>query len=159
VAFVAMVPAWNQSRDLQSFKMNSSTFDRTGYLKTLGEYGAQHSSNVHLVTMLSDLALSLGYPPLALTLSKEVLTKDPRSYSGNYISAQASEANKDLVGAIPYRVHLLTLDPWNTANMLALVKDYLAANDLVHAKEISAKISALNPSSEDAKTAAGLVHG
>ena len=162
-AFVAMVPAWNQSRDLQSFRMNSSTFDRTGYLKTLGEYGAQHSSNVDLVRMLSDLALSLGYPPLnpplALTLSKEVLTKDPRSYSGNYISAQASEANKDLVGAIPYRVHLLTLDPWSTANMLALVKDYLAANDLGHAKEISAKITALNPSSEDAKTAAGLVHG
>ena len=63
------------------------------------------------------------------------------------------------MGAIPYRVHLLTLDPWSTANMLALVKDYLAANDLGHAKEISAKITALNPSSEDAKTAAGLVHG
>ena len=161
--FVAMVPAWNQSRDLQSFKMNSSTFDRTGYLKKLGEYGAQHSSNVHLVTMLSDLAFSLGYPPLnpplALTLSKEVLTKDPRSYTGNYISAQASEAIKDFIGAIPYRVHLLTLDPWNTANMLTLVKDYVAVNDLIQAKEMSAKISALNPSSEDAKTAAGLVHG
>ncbi len=159
VALVVMVPAWTSSRDLQTFKMNSSTFDRTGYLKQLGEFGKQHSSNVHLVTMLSDLAFSLGYPPLALSLSKEVLSKDPRSYTGNYLSAQASEANKDFKGAITYRVHLLTLDPWNTANMVALVKDYVAVNDLIQAKEVAAKISILNPSSEDAKTAAGLVNG
>ncbi len=158
-ALVAMVPAWTSSRDLQTFKMNSSTFDRTGYLKQLGEFGKQHSGNVHLVTMLSDLAFSLGYPPLALSLSKEVLSKDARSYTGNYLSAQASEANKDFRGAIAYRVHLLTLDPWNTANMVALVKDYVAVNDLIQAKEVAAKISTLNPSSEDAKTAAGLVHG
>ena len=159
VALVTMVPAWTSSRDLQTFNMNSSTFDRTGYLKQLGDFGKQHSSNVHLVTMLSDLAFSLGYPPLALSLSKEVLSKDRRSYTGNYLSAQASEANKDFRGAITYRVHLLTLDPWSTANMVALVKDYVAVNDLIRAKEIAVKISALNPSSEDAKTAAGLVNG
>ena len=159
VAFVAMVPAWNESRDLKNFKINSNTFDRTGYLKTLGDYGKQHANNVHMVTMLSDLALSLGYPPLALTLSKEVLKKDPRSYTGNYISAQASEAKGDLIGAIPYRVHLLTLDPWNTSNMLALVKAYVTASDIAHAKEIAAKISTLNPGGEDAKSANSLIIG
>ena len=159
VSLVIMLPAWNSSSDLSSLKSNRFALDRAGSIAKALDMAKHHSNDVHLLTMLSDYAMAINEPTLSLTISRQVLAKDPRSYSGNYISAQASEANKDLVGAIPYRVHLMTLDPWSTANMLALVKDYLAANDLGHAKEISAKITALNPSSEDAKTAAGLVHG
>lgn len=82
---------------------------------------------------------------------------DKSDYRGWFFLATAYEESGKRDKAIPSRLTALKLDPYNTNNMLELVKDYKSANQLTKAKEIVDLIKNLDPSGNDYKQAIALI--
>ena len=159
LALTIMVPAWKTSSTMMDIQHNKSGLDLTGYVENLKTVASRNSGNVDLLAMTSNLALANKDIAASLRISKALIKADPRSNTGHLLSAIANEQKGDYSAAIPFRVRLLTLDLWSTANMLQLVTDYVKVKDLTQAKRITAKIVALRPDSDDAKAASVLVKG
>jgi tetratricopeptide (TPR) repeat protein len=85
--------------------------------------------------------------------AKKAVKLDKRDYRGWFFLATAYEDSGNRVKAIPARLSALELDPFNTSNMLELVKDYKAANDFDKAKAVGERIKPINPSGDDYKQA------
>jgi DNA-binding SARP family transcriptional activator len=61
--------------------------------------------------------------------------------------------------AIAYRERLITLDPWNNASLIELIKDYLSVGNRAAAEEIAALIKRNYPGSQSDINAAALLVG
>ena len=159
VVLIAMVPAWRGSSMLNELQRNKSRLTQPQFAAKLKEIANIQPNNVQTLLVLSNTALNTPWVDLALSYAKKANEKDLRSYFGNYLSAIAYEGTKKSDQAIPYRIRLTELDPWNTPNMLQLVKDYVQVKDLVKAQVIAARISQLQPNGGDAQAAAALIKG
>jgi DNA-binding SARP family transcriptional activator len=92
-------------------------------------------------------------------MSKRIREIDPRSFYGQYLPAIAYEASSNPAKAIIFREKLVELDPWNTSNMLQLVKNYLAIGDRAKAATTAALIKQIYPGSQPDIDAAALLVG
>lgn len=159
VALVIMVPAWRSSAMVMDLQRNKDGLTQPQFVEKIKQIAKIQPNNVQTLIVLSDMALRISEVDLALSYTKSINEKDPRSYYGNYLSATAHELRKQYIQAIPYRVRLVELGPWDTVNMLALVKDYLQVKELDKARALVARISALRPGSDEAKAAMALLNG
>lgn len=156
---VIMVPLGRTSAMIFDLQSNKSQLSSSQYLAKVDQVGRMWPQNAQTFAALADIALRIQNPPLALKYADAAIRTDAKSNFGYQLGALACEAEKKYVLAVPYRLRLMELDPWNTHNMLPLVQDYVYLKDLGHAREIAARISHLYPSSADATSAAALIKG
>lgn len=156
---VLLVPILKTSSAIMSMQGNRDQLSPVLYRQKLNDIGNSWPRNPQVSFLLSDLGLRIQRPDLALKFADETIAMDPKSNFGRQLAAAALESEKKFGAAIPYRIQLMELDPWNTASMIYLIKDYVGNNQLAQARSIAAKISTLYPGSDDAKSAMILAKG
>ena len=156
---IPMISAWRTSAAVLDLQGNRSHLSPAQFLAKMTDVAGIQPKNSQTDYALADIAMRINNPDLALTYLKIVIEKDPKSNYGRQLAAIAYESQNKYQLAIAPRVELLTMDPWNTANMVLLVKDYLKVKDMASATAISSRIAELYPSSPDAVAAAALIKG
>lgn len=159
IILVFMVPVVRTSGTLYQLSGNTERLTQQQYVTKLEEISNSFPRNTQVLTTLADLALRVSDTNLALKFTKSILETDPKSQNGNRLRAIAFELSKKYELAIPFRQRLVELDPWNTANMLEIVGDYVALKDLPRAKVMAEKIAQLAPGSGEDLAAAALLKG
>ena len=159
VALTLMVPIVRTSGAIYSLSGNSGGFTKEQFVAKLIEVSNGFPRNAQTFTTAADLSLRVSDPEQALKFTKVVLEKDPKSQTGNLLSALAHELSEKYELAIPFRLRLMKLDPWNIGNMLQTVKDYVALKDIPNAQAVAEKISTLNPGGPEDVAAAALIKG
>ena len=158
-ALLALVPVWRTLSSINDLQSNKRQLSHVQYLQKMDSVAKGWPRNAQTFFLLADLGLKIGDPAVALKYAQQSIEMDSKTNFARQIAAASLENEKKYSGAISYRLQLVTLDPWNTANMLILVKDYQGIKDSVNASAISSKIAQLYPGSADAKAAAALVKG
>ena len=154
-----MVPVVRTSGTLYQMLGNTGRLTLRQYEAKLVEVSNSFPSNTQTLIVLADLALRVSDSELSLKFTKKILQKDHKSQSGNQLSAAAYEFTKKYAQAIPFRKQLIAIDPWNTKNMLEIVRDYVYLKDFPSARIMTEKIKGLQPNGDDAKAAAALLKG
>jgi O-antigen ligase/cytochrome c-type biogenesis protein CcmH/NrfG len=156
---IPMISVWKTSAAVFDLQGNRSQLSPAQFLDKMNTVAGIQPKNSQTYYALADIAMRINNPQLALKYLKMVIEKDPKSNYGRQLAAIAYESQNKYQLAIALRVELLTLDPWNTSNMVTLIKDYLKIKDKANATAISSKITELYPSSADAVAAAALIKG
>ena len=159
VVLAFMVPVVRTSGTLYQLSGNAGRLTQQQYVAKLVEVSNSFPRNSQTLISLADLALRASDPELALKFTTLILKKDHKSQFGNQVSASAYEFSKKYAQALPYRQRLIELDPWNTKNMLEIVRDYVNLKDLPRAQVMTEKIMKLQPNGVEAKAAAALLKG
>jgi O-antigen ligase/cytochrome c-type biogenesis protein CcmH/NrfG len=156
---IPMISVWKTSAAVFDLQGNRSQLSPAQFLDKMNTVAGIQPKNSQTYYALADIAMRINNPQLALKYLKMVIEKDPKSNYGRQLAAIAYESQNKYQLAIALRVELRTLDPWNTSNMVTLIKDYLKIKDKANATAISSKITELYPSSADAVAAAALIKG
>ena len=156
---VLMVPAWRSSAMLLSVERKTSGWTQSQYVEAINQAVDAQPSNIQVKVQLADIALRVSAFDESVSLIHSITAQDSRSTFGNTLGALAFELSKKYQSALPYRLRLLEIDPWNTGNMLSLVTDYVALKDMAKAREMSSRLSQLYPKSPDAVSAKALLKG
>ena len=94
-----------------------------------------------------------GMNEQAETQLKLAIENDPREFeSRDTLAAYYEKINKHEL-ALPIRKYIVTIDPYNVINLLALGRDLKATGDLSGARKIVDEIAAFAPESEELKSA------
>ena len=84
---------------------------------------------------------------------EEAIANDPREFeSRDSLSMYYEQIGRPEL-ALPIREYIVTIDPYNVINLLALGRDLKATGDISGAREIVDKIAAIAPESEELKSA------
>ena len=113
----------------------------------LNKQVSDNQNNPQNLILLADVALRQGEIDLSYKIDSRIRDLDPRSFYGHYLPALAYESTSKPADAIPYREKLVILDPWNTSNMLQLIKNYLSVGEKDKASAVAAKIKENYPGS------------
>lgn len=159
ISLIIIAPVIIKSHNLFVLKNNSNNLSASAFVGELNKEVLESQNNIHNLILLDDIALRQGEIELSLKISKRIRDIDSRSFYGNYLPAIAYEAIKKPSSAIEFRVQLTELDPWNTSNMLQLVKDYLAISKRDEAIKVATKIKKNYPDSSADKEASALLIG
>lgn len=89
----------------------------------------------------------------AVAQLKQAITNDLREFESRDSLSMYYEQNDKPDLALPLRKHIVTIDPYNVINLLALGRDLKAIGDISGAREIVDKIAAIAPDSEELKSA------
>jgi O-antigen ligase len=84
---------------------------------------------------------------------KLAIANDPREFESRDTLAMYYEEVKRPDLALPLREYIVTIDPYNVINLLALGRDLKATGNAPAAREIVDKIAAIAPESEELKSA------
>ena len=90
----------------------------------------------------------------AITLLKDTIADDPRSYNATVTLAQIYEYQKNWAPAIALRKKIIMIDPFNQGNLLQLGIDEKSSGNVAAAKAVIPLINAFAPNSNEAKQAA-----
>ena len=159
VVLIVMVPAWRSSATLLQVQRQGFGGTQAQAAVRIDSAAEIQSNNIQVKASLADIALRVGAMDEGLKLIASINRQDHRSVDGNYLGAAAYEGLKNYKAALPYRLRLLHLDPWNRPNMLQIVTDYVALKDMQKAREMSSRLSRLYPNSDAANAAAALIKG
>ena len=96
---------------------------------------------------------SSGYPNQAVELLQKSLDKTPNSLDTLNVLANIYESAKEPSLAIPYRVKISELNPWNAKNYLQQGKNYRDIGDFVKMEEMLMKIESFAASTNIYQTA------
>jgi tetratricopeptide (TPR) repeat protein len=152
-------PGVTKSHDSFVLKNNSNNLSTSALITELNRQVSGSQRNIHNLIILNDIALSQGEIELSLRMSERIREIDPRSFYGQYFPAIAYEATSNPAKAVTFREKLVELDPWNTSNMLQLIKNYLATGDRAKAAATAALIQQIYPGSQSDIDAAALLVG
>jgi O-antigen ligase len=83
----------------------------------------------------------------------KAIENDLREFESRDTLARYYEQNKRPELALPIREYIVTIDPYNVINLLALGRDLKATGDVSGAREIVDRIAAIAPESEELKSA------
>jgi tetratricopeptide (TPR) repeat protein len=84
---------------------------------------------------------------------KLAIENDPREFESRDTLAMYYEEIKRPDLALPLREYIVTIDPYNVINLLALGRDLKATGNVSAAREMVDKIAAIAPESEELKSA------
>ena len=87
---------------------------------------------------------------------KQAIENDPREFESRNTLADYYEQLKKPELALPIREYIVTIDPYNIINLLALGRDLKATGDIEGARAIVEKIASIAPESEELKVAKSL---
>jgi O-antigen ligase len=154
-----MVPVVRTSGTLYQLSGNTGRLTQQQYVAKLKAVSNSFPRNTQTLTVLADLALRASDTTLALEFTKSILKVDSKSQNGNLLRARAYEISKRYASAISSRDQLMKLDPWNTGNMLEIVRDFLFLKDVLNAQAMADEIAQLRPGSPEDVAAAALIKG
>jgi hypothetical protein len=157
LSLIAVGPGISKSRNSLILKNNSNNLSASALIAELNSQVSGSQSNLHNLIVLNDIALRQGEIELSLKMSERIREIDPRSFYGQYLPAIAYEATGKPTEAIEFRKKLLKLDPWGNANMIQLMKNYLAVGNRGDAEALAAKIRENYPGSQSDIDAAALL--
>jgi O-antigen ligase len=157
LALIAVGPGISKSHNSFVLKNNSNNLSASAFVAELNSQVSGSQNNLHNLIVLNDIALRQGEIELSLKMSERIREIDPRSFYGQYLPAIAYEATGKPTEAIEFRKKLLKLDPWGNANMIQLIKNYLAVGNRGEAEALAAKIRENYPGSQSDTDAAALL--
>ena len=94
-----------------------------------------------------------GMNEKAVEQLKRSIENDPREFESRDTLAMYYEQINRQELALPLREYIVTIDPYNVINLLALGRDLKATGDVSGAREIVDRIAAIAPESEELKSA------
>ena len=94
-----------------------------------------------------------GMSEQAVEQLKQAIANDPREFELRATLAKYYEQTNQQELALPLREYIVTIDPYNVINLLALGRDLKATGDASGAREIVDRIAAIAPESEELKSA------
>jgi O-antigen ligase len=144
---VVMIPIMSKSIAILELKIKSKTMVVNFYVAELNRLVEDNQGNPQNLIILADMALSRGETDLSFKIDAQIRELDARSFYGHYFRALALETTNKPAEAIKFREKIVELDPWNTANLLQLLKDHLAVSNKASAQEIAALIKQNYPGS------------
>jgi O-antigen ligase len=97
--------------------------------------------------------LEAGMNEKAVEQLEQSIENDPREFESRDLLAAYYEQTSQPELALPIRQYIVTIDPYNVNNLLALGRDLKATGDISGAREIVEKIAAIAPESEELKSA------
>ena len=156
---VITIPIMNESFAIRELKSNSKNLTEDTYVAEISRQVANNQDNPQNLILLADVALSQGEIDLSYQIADRIRELDARSFYGQYLPAIAYEATSKPAEAIKFREKLVQLDPWNTSNMLQLIKNYLAVGDRTKARDIAVLIKQNYPGSQSDIDASVLLVG
>ena len=159
LALIFVGPGISKSHNSFVLKNNSNNLSASAFVAELNSQASGSQRNIHNLIVLNDIALRQGEIELSLKMSERIREIDPRSFYGQYLPAIAYEATGKPTEAIEFRKKLLKLDPWGNANMIQLIKNYLAVGNRAEAKSLAAKIRENYPGSQSDIEATALLVG
>jgi O-antigen ligase len=154
-----LLPNLKASEAVKSLSANAKNLSANAYVAELNKQVLDNQSNPQNLILLADVALRQGEIDLSYKISSRIRELDPRSFYGQYLPALAYEATGKPGEAISFREKLVVLDPWNTSNMLQLIKNYIALNERTKASAIAKKINQNYPGSPADLEASTLLAG
>jgi O-antigen ligase len=157
LALIFVGPGISKSHKSFVLKNNSNNLSASALIAELNSQVSGSQNNLHNLIVLNDIALRQGELELSLKMSERIREIDPRSFYGQYLPAIAYEATGKPTEAIEFRKKLLKLDPWGNANMIQLIKNYLAVGNRGEAEALAAKIRENYPGSQSDIDAAALL--
>ena len=89
----------------------------------------------------------------AVAQLKQAIENDPREFESRNTLADYYEQLKKPELALPIRKYIVTIDPYNIINLLALGRDLKATGDIEGARAIVEKIASIAPESQELKVA------
>jgi hypothetical protein len=159
LVLVALVPALGKSSALYNFKSNASSYTTETYIPALVAESQSASNDPQHLIQLANLAFTQNAINEAFVMIDQINKIDSRSYYGNYFAAYAFEALNKRSEAVKYRERLKELDPWNSASLIELIKNYLSVGNKASAQEIAALIKRNYPGSQADIDASALLVG
>jgi O-antigen ligase len=156
---LTLLPILGKSQAINELKLNSKGYDANTYVAELNKQVSNNQNNSQNLILLADVALRQGEIDLAYKINDRIREIDPRSFYGHYLPALAYEASSKPAEAKKFREKLIELDPWNTSNMLQLIKDYLAVGDKSSANKVAEMIKRNYPGSQSDIDASALLVG
>lgn len=147
LVLVALLPNLSASEAVKVLRANSNNLSVSAYVSELNKQVENNQSNPQNLILLADVALRQGEIELSYEINDRIRELDPRSFYGHYLPALAYEASGKPGDAISYREELVVLDPWNTSNMLQLMRNYIALGEKAKASSIATKIKEIYPGS------------
>ena len=105
-------------------------------------------NNINYQNQVGVYLASSGYPNQAVELLKKSLDKTPNSLDTLNVLANIYESAKQPSFAIPYRVKIAELNPWNAKNYLQQGKNYRDTGDFIRMEEMLVKIRSFASSNE-----------
>jgi O-antigen ligase len=154
-----LLPNLSASEAVKSLSANTKNLSVNAYVAELNKQVSDNQSNPQNLILLADVALRQGEIDLSYEISSRIRELDARSFYGQYLPALAYEATGKPGEAISYREKLVMLDPWNTSNMLQLIKNYIALDEKAKASAIAKKIKENYPGSPADLEASTLLAG
>jgi tetratricopeptide (TPR) repeat protein len=94
-----------------------------------------------------------GMNEKAVAQLKQAIENDPREFESRDTLANYYEQIDKPELALPIREYIVTIDPFNVINLLALGRDLKATGNISGAREIVGRIAAIAPESEELKSA------
>ena len=159
VLMMIMLPVMNKSIVIRELRSNTKNLTEDLYVAEINQQVADNQDNLQNLILLADVALGRGEIDLSYKIASRIRQLDARSFYGQYFPAIAYEATSKPVEAIKFREKLVELDPWNTSNMLQLIKNYLAVGDKAKATTTALRIKQNYPGSQADIDAAALLVG
>jgi O-antigen ligase len=159
LVLVMLVPALGKSSALYNFKNNAASYTSQTYIPALVAESQNASNDPQHLIQIASLAFTQNAIDEAFVMIDQINKIDSRSYYGNYFAAFALEALNKRSEAIKYRERLKELDPWNSASLIELMKNYLSVGNKASAQEIAALIKRNYPGSQSDIDASALLVG
>jgi len=159
LALIFVGPGISKSHNSFILKNNSNNLSASALVAELNSQVSGSQNNIHNLIVLNDIALGQGEIEMSLRMSERIREIDPRSFYGQYLPAIAYEATGKPAEAIEFREKLLKLDPWGNANMIQLIKNYLAVGNRKEAEALAARIKENYPGSQSDIDASALLVG
>jgi O-antigen ligase len=156
---VILLPIMNKSISIRDLKSNSMNLTANAYVAELNRQVINNQNNPQNLILLADVALGQGEIDLSYKIATRIRQLDDRSFYGQYFPALAYEATSKPADAIKFREKLIEIDPWNTSNMLQLMKNYLAVGEKTKATTTALRIKQNYPGSQADIDAAALLAG
>ena len=156
---ITLLPIMTNSANLKVMMGSQPVANSNSYALRVKELASQSQNDAQNLLQLSALAYKATDIALGDAIVERVFELDKRSFYANYFRAFTLEALGKRADAIPYRERLVELDPWNNANLIELIKNYLAAGDKASAQEVARLIKRNYPGSQSDIDAAALLAG
>ena len=129
VALVFMVPAWRGSAEISRLGRNADGLNQQQYSDKIKKIATIEPNNVHSLSTLSAMAFNAQGIDLGFALANSVVSKDPKSYYGFQLLANAFEQTNKFNEAILQRKKMLALSPREQSNLVGIMKDYVLLKD------------------------------
>ena len=110
-------------------------------------------NNINYQNQVGVYLAASGYPNEAVSLLEKSLNKTPNSLDTLNVLANIYESGKKPNLAIPYRIRLIELNPWNAKNYLQLGKNYRDLGEYSKMDSMLLKIQSFASSTEVYKIA------